>query len=86
MSKGRDRTVSRRTVVTRENKRNDGSKASSVHRTQKEAEQAARNILRNQSGDESTTKVSMARFGARIQLRPARTRTHRKIRNTNPYE
>ena len=39
MSEARDRTISRRTDGSWENKRNDSSKASSVHRTQKEAEQ-----------------------------------------------
>ena len=42
MSKGRDRTISRRSGGSWENKRNDASRASSVHLTQKEAEQAAR--------------------------------------------
>ena len=56
MSKGRDRTISRRSDGGWENKRNDGSRASSIHRTQKEAEQAARAMLRNQGGGELTTK------------------------------
>ncbi len=56
MSKGRDRTVSRRPDGTWENKRNDADKASSLHKTQKEAEQAARGMLRNQGGGELTTK------------------------------
>lgn len=56
MSKGRDRTVSRRADGTWENKRNDATKASSVHDTQKEAQDAARQNLRNQGGGELTTK------------------------------
>ena len=56
MSKGRDRTVSHRPNGTWENKRNDADKASSLHPTQKEAEQAARNMLRNQGGGELITK------------------------------
>lgn len=56
MSKGRDRTVSRRPDGTWENKRNDASKASSVHDTQKEAQDAARQMLQNQGGGELTTK------------------------------
>ncbi len=56
MSKGADRTVSRRPDGTWENKRNDAEKASSLHKTQKEAEQAAREMLRNQGGGELTTK------------------------------
>ena len=56
MSKGRDRTVSRRPDGTWENKRHDASKVSSVHQTQKDTEQAAREMLRNQGGGELTTK------------------------------
>jgi hypothetical protein len=56
MSKGQDRTVYRRSDGTWANKRNDASRASSVHRTQREAEDAARTMLRNQGGGELTTK------------------------------
>ncbi|MDG4812021.1 DUF2188 domain-containing protein [Hydrogenovibrio sp. 3SP14C1] len=56
MSKGRDRVISRRSDGTWENKRNDADKASSLHRTQKEAEQAARGMLKNQGGGELITK------------------------------
>ena len=56
MSKGRDRTISRRPNGSWENKRNDASKASSVHRTQKDAIDAARGMLKNQGGGELTTK------------------------------
>jgi hypothetical protein len=56
MSKGRDRTVSRRPNGTWENRRNDAEKASSVHKTQKEAVQAAKGMLRNQGGGELTTQ------------------------------
>jgi len=56
MGKGRDRTVWRRADGTWANKRNDASRASSLHRTQRQAEQAAREMLRNQGGGELTTK------------------------------
>ena len=56
MSKGRDRTISKRPDGSWENKRNDASKASSVHRTQKDAIDAARGMLKNQGGGELTTK------------------------------
>jgi hypothetical protein len=56
MSKGRDRTVFRRPDGTWANKRNDADKASSLHTTQKEAEKAASEMLRNQGGGELTTK------------------------------
>ena len=55
MSKGRDRTVYRRDGEW-VNKRNDASKASSVHTTQKAAEDAAREMLGRQGGGELTTK------------------------------
>lgn len=55
MSKGRDRTVYRRDGEW-VNKRNDASKASSVHTTQKAAEDAAREMLTRQGGGELTTK------------------------------
>jgi hypothetical protein len=55
MSKGRDRTVYRRTDGQWANKRNDADKASSLHETQQEANDAAREMLRNQGGGELTT-------------------------------
>lgn len=54
--KGRDRTVYKDSNGKWVNKRNDASKASSLHPTQKEAEQAAREMLHNQGGGELTTK------------------------------
>lgn len=56
MSKKQDRTVYRNSDGDWANKRNDASKASSVHKTQREAEQAARQMLQNQGGGELTTK------------------------------
>ena len=56
MSKPQDRTVSRRPDGRWENKRNDASKASSLHDTQKAAQDAARATLKNQGGGELTTK------------------------------
>lgn len=56
MSKPRDRTVSRRSDGSWENKRNDAIRASSVHATQGEAAKAARQMLKNQGGGELTTK------------------------------
>ncbi|WP_417770169.1 DUF2188 domain-containing protein [Stappia sp.] len=56
MSKDRDRMVYRRTDGSWANKRNDADRASSVHRTQREAEKAAREMLKNQGGGELTTK------------------------------
>ena len=56
MSKKQDRTVFRRTDGLWVNKRNDGQRASSVHSTQKEAETAAKEMLKNQGGGELTIK------------------------------
>ena len=60
MSKGRDRSVSRRSDGQWANKRNDAKKASSLHDTQKQANDAAREMLQNQGGGELTT---MGRHG-----------------------
>ncbi len=70
MSKGRDRTISRRSDGSWENKRNDASRASSVHRTQKEAEQAAREMLRNQGGGELTTKGVNGKIRSKDTIAP----------------
>jgi len=56
MSKRRDRTVSKRPDGTWANKRHDAGKASSLHPTQREAERAARSMLKNQGGGELITK------------------------------
>ncbi len=56
MSKGRDRMVYQRAPHEWVNKRNDASKASSVHRTQVEAAAAAKTMLHNQGGGELTIK------------------------------
>lgn len=56
MSKPNDRTVSKRPDGTWENKRNDASRASSIHDTQKAAQDAAREMLKSQGGGELTTK------------------------------
>jgi len=56
MSKPQDRTISRRDDGKWENKRNDSDKASSVHKTQKGAQDTARDQLKRQGGGELTTK------------------------------
>lgn len=55
MGKDRDRTVYRRDDGTWVNKRNDADRASSTHSTQREANDAAKEMLRNQGGGELTT-------------------------------
>jgi len=56
MSKSQDRMVYRREDKVWVNKRNDSDRASSLHRTQADAEQSARKMLFNQGGGELTTK------------------------------
>lgn len=70
MSKGRDRTVSRRNDGIWENKRNDADRASSVHNTQKEAIDAARQNLRNQGGGELTTKAVSGKIRSKDTIAP----------------
>lgn len=55
MSKDRDRIVYQRPDGDWVNKRNDADRASSLHGTQASAEQAARDMLKNQGGGELTT-------------------------------
>jgi hypothetical protein len=62
MSKGRDRTVWLRDDGSWVNKRNDASKASSLHETQEDAVHAARMMLKNQGGGELTIKGRDGKF------------------------
>ncbi len=72
MSKGGDRTISRRPNGTWENKRNDSGRASSVHDTQRRAEQAAREMLRNQGGGELTTKGVDGKIRSKDTIAPGK--------------
>jgi hypothetical protein len=54
MTKGRDRTVFQRIDRKWANKRNDANRASSLHDTQKDANEAAKDMLTNQGGGELT--------------------------------
>jgi hypothetical protein len=69
MSKGRDRTVFQRDGIWF-NKRNDADKASSVHRTQREAEAAAKDMLRNQGGGELTVQGEDGKFRSKDTVQP----------------
>jgi hypothetical protein len=51
----KDRSIYKRPDGPWVNKRDDSDKASSLHKTQKEAENAAREMLRNQGGGELST-------------------------------
>ena len=70
MSKNRDRMVSKRPDGSWANKRNDAEKASSLHKTQKEAEQAARTMLNNQGGGELTTKGRDGKIRSKDTIAP----------------
>jgi len=56
MSKKQDRMIYKRDDGSWANQRQDASKASSTHKTQKEAIDAARDMLKNQGGGELTIK------------------------------
>jgi hypothetical protein len=72
MSKGRDRTVFRRDDGQWANKRNDAGKASSVHKTQREAENTARQMLENQGGGELTTKGLDGKIRSKDTISPGK--------------
>lgn len=56
MGKPQDRMVFKAPDGEWKNKRNDSDRASSSHHTQRDAEDAARTMLKNQGGGELTTK------------------------------
>jgi hypothetical protein len=82
MSKGRDRTVFQRPDGTWANKRHDSGRASSVHDTQRAAEDAAREMLRNQGGGELNTHGRNGKIRSKDTIPLATTRTRRRTRST----
>ena len=70
MSKDRDRMIFRRDDGKWVNKRIDANKASSLHGTQKEAENAGREMLKNQGGGELTTKGLDGRIRSKDTIPP----------------
>lgn len=70
MSKGRDRTVSKRNDGMWANKRVDAGRASSLHRTQAEAESSARQNLKNQGGGELTMMGRDGRIRSKDTIAP----------------
>lgn len=70
MSKGQDRSVFRRPDGSWVNKRHDNDHASSLHRTQREAEQAARDMLKNQGGGELATHGRNGRIRSKDTIAP----------------
>lgn len=70
MSKKRDRTVFRSEDGQWKNKRNDASRASSSHGTQREAELAAKQMLHRQGGGELTTKGRDGKIRSKDTIAP----------------
>ena len=70
MSKDRDRTVYRRNDGSWANKRNDSNRASSIHSTQKGANDTARDMLNNQGGGELTTKGVNGKIRSKDTIAP----------------
>ena len=70
MSKGRDRSVYKATDGKWKNKRNDASRAGSSHNTQKEALEAARQMLESSGGGELTTMGVNGRIRSKDTIPP----------------
>ncbi|PXA05716.1 hypothetical protein DDZ13_02265 [Coraliomargarita sinensis] len=70
MTKPQDRSVYKGDDGRWRNKRNDSDRASSVHKTQREAEQAARQNLKNQGGGELTTMGLDGRIRSKDTIAP----------------
>jgi hypothetical protein len=71
MSKN-DRTVSRRPDGSWANKKDGASRATSLHKTQKEAADAARNMLKTSGGGELKVKGEDGQIRAKDTIAPAR--------------
>lgn len=76
----KDRFVYRRDDGQWVNKRTDADKASSVHDTQAEANQAAREMLRNQGGGELTTQGIHGKIVSKDTIAPGND--PRSVRDT----
>lgn len=70
MSKPQDRTVYQNDAGQWANKRNDAGRASSTHGTQREANAAAAEMLRNQGGGERTTMGRDGKIVSKDTIRP----------------
>ncbi|HDK27043.1 MAG TPA: DUF2188 domain-containing protein [Candidatus Atribacteria bacterium] len=70
MSKAKDRMVYRRKDSKWVNKRNDRDNASNLHNTQREAEKAAREMLKNQGGGELITKGLNGKIRSKDTIAP----------------
>lgn len=72
MAKSNNRTVYRRDDGQWANKLNNADRASSLHRTQGEADKAARDMSRNQGGGEVTTMGRDGKIVSKDTIAPAR--------------
>ena len=72
MSKDRDRMVYQRPDGTWVNKRNDAEKASGLHKTQREAIEAAKEMLKNQGGGELTVKGVDGKIRSKDTISPGK--------------
>lgn len=72
MSKGRDRTVGPRADGQWDNKRNDATKAGSVHATQGQAVAAAKQMLINSGGGELMTKGRTGQIRSKDTITPGK--------------
>ena len=66
------RMVYRRSDGSWVNKRNDSQRASSVHSTQQDAENAAREMLKNQGGGDLTTKGKNGQIRSKDTIAPGK--------------
>jgi len=67
-----DRTVSRRPDGTWANKKDGNERASSLHRTQREAERAAHDALKREGGGELKVKGEDGRIRSKDTIPPGR--------------
>ena len=72
MSKKQDRTVFKRDDGKWANKRNDRTRVTSIHDTQREAINAAKENLRNQGGGELTTMRRDGKIRSKDTIPPGR--------------
>jgi hypothetical protein len=70
MSKNQDRMVYRRNDGTWANKKNDAERASSLHNTQREAIDAARDMLSHQRGGELSIQGLNGRIRSKDTIAP----------------
>jgi hypothetical protein len=70
MSRRTNRTITKRPDGSWENKKNSSERASSVHKTQREAESAARRMLITQGGGELVIKGLNGRIRSKDTIPP----------------